>query len=492
MRKRKSTRCVQDSHVRNPSYISCLVGTQHPCTILLLLLMMPWCAIAQTVGEVTVSRGANTAQQGDEAPRLLGKSAALSQGDVVTTGSKSFVVMKMNDGTRMTLRPNTVFKVEQWNAKEREESAVLRLFRGGLRAISGAISKRNPNAFRLRTSVATIGIRGTVFDARLCEDGCKDEAKNYTAVAAKISKVVGRIGFLKGNATAVRKEASVSRLLSTGAPIYEGDSIVTESSSFLVMLFKDRSRITLRANSEFLVESLKFEQADTDTAVFRLLRGGLRAVSGLIGKRNASRVKFKTAIATIGIRGTGFDLICQNACADESRSTSWLDTVGDLIVPSAYAATPNQSGLIVAPWSNTVIVELPTGNIEVLEGQIAFVPADGSPPIFIPIIPTPVDEPKPEDVEIDEGKFLDAETPEEPKRGLYVACHEGHCLLGDVSLGEGETAFKSDSDGETTRFEIIPQFLDNDVYFKTLNIDAGVLDILGGEADPAVQECTFL
>ncbi|MGR8949841.1 MAG: FecR family protein [Gammaproteobacteria bacterium] len=478
--------------MRNPSKPYPRSNAAHILGLVLLMLVLPWWALAQTVGEVTVSRGANTAQQGDEAPRLLGKSAELNQGDIVTTGRKSFIVMKMNDGTRMTLRPNTVFKVEEWNAKEREESAVLRLFRGGLRAISGAIAKRNPSAFRLQTSVATIGIRGTTFDARLCEEGCKDDAKNYTAVAAKVSKVVGRIGFLKGDATAARKEASVSRLLTTGAPIYEGDTIITQSSSFVVMLFKDRSRVTLRANSEFMIESLKFKQDDNDTAVFRLLRGGLRAVSGLIGKRNASRVKFRTAIATIGIRGTGFDLICQNACAAQSRSTSWLETVEELLLPSVYAATPNESGLIVAPWSNTVIVELPSGNIEVLEGQIAFVPADGSPPIFIPVIPTPVEEPKPEDVEIDEEKFLDAETPQEPERGLYVACHEGHCLLGDVSLGEGETAFKSDSGGETTRFEIIPQFLDNDVYFKTLNIDTGVLDILGGEADPSVQECTFL
>ena len=52
-------------------------------------------------------------------------------------------------------------------------------------------------------------------------------------------------------------------------------------------------------------------------AVLRLLRGGLRAFTGLIGKTQPRNVRFTTSVATIGIRGTGMDLSCQGSCAEE-------------------------------------------------------------------------------------------------------------------------------------------------------------------------------
>ena len=84
------------------------------------------------------------------------------------------------------------------------------------------------------------------------------------------------------------------------------------------------------------------------------------------------------------------------------------------------------------------------------------VPADGSPPIFLPALPEQIREPKPEEVELDEELLLDVAEPDEPDKGLYLACHEGHCLMGEVSLGGGETAYKGES-GQTppVRFEII-------------------------------------
>jgi hypothetical protein len=53
--------------------------------------------------------------------------------------------------------------------------------------------------------------------------------------------------------------------------------------------------------------------------VFNLLKGGFRAVTGAIGKRNHSSVTYKTAVATIGIRGTDFEVAdCSLGCPDLS------------------------------------------------------------------------------------------------------------------------------------------------------------------------------
>ena len=62
-------------------------------------------AEARVVGEVEFARGVALAQSADgSAPRLVGRGAALSEGEVVKTGERSFAVLRLEDGTRMTLR----------------------------------------------------------------------------------------------------------------------------------------------------------------------------------------------------------------------------------------------------------------------------------------------------------------------------------------------------------------------------------------------------
>ena len=52
---------------------------------------------------------------------------------------------------------------------------------GGLRAVTGLISKAGPDRVRLVTPTATVGIRGTEFDARLCGPECRLEAQGIPA-----------------------------------------------------------------------------------------------------------------------------------------------------------------------------------------------------------------------------------------------------------------------------------------------------------------------
>ena len=45
----------------------------------------------------------------------------------------------------MSVRPNSSFSVEEYAHGAGKESAIMRLFRGGIRAVTGLISKRNPD-----------------------------------------------------------------------------------------------------------------------------------------------------------------------------------------------------------------------------------------------------------------------------------------------------------------------------------------------------------
>ena len=58
---------------------------------------------AVEVGEVSFSRGVLTGQIDGEQPRLIGKGVGLHNGETLNTGSRGFALIKLNDGTRMTL-----------------------------------------------------------------------------------------------------------------------------------------------------------------------------------------------------------------------------------------------------------------------------------------------------------------------------------------------------------------------------------------------------
>src|SRR6056297_3226289 len=118
---------------------------------LLLLIMACWMvpgqglAAAEQVGRVLFAKGVVTAQgEGGDGLRFLGRGAAIFEGDVLTTSSSGYAAVGFIDQGKVTLRPNTVFKVEQYRFEQGGESAVLRLFRGGLRALTGLIGKQEP------------------------------------------------------------------------------------------------------------------------------------------------------------------------------------------------------------------------------------------------------------------------------------------------------------------------------------------------------------
>jgi hypothetical protein len=72
-------------------------------------------------------------------------------------------------GGQVTLRPDTQVKIERYNFDEKQpsqDSVVIGLLKGGLRALTGLVGKRgNQDAYRMATNTATIGIRGTTFTA---------------------------------------------------------------------------------------------------------------------------------------------------------------------------------------------------------------------------------------------------------------------------------------------------------------------------------------
>lgn len=439
--------------------------------ILASLMLVSFSAVSATeVGEVKFASGVLTGQVGNDAPRILGKGLPLHNGETLNTGSSGFAVIKLEDGTRMTLRPNTSFKIVNVDARKGKENAFLRLFRGGFRAITGFISKSNPDAFRVGTAVATIGIRGTDFDARLCENTeCDEENKSIGKKAGKESKVIGRVALLRGKGSAVGGDAK-SRPLTTGAAIYEQDQLQTGIKSFAVIAFNDKSRVTMSAGTAFKIEEHHFkpEVPDENNAFFRFLRGGLRFVTGAIGNLNRSSFRVATPTATIGIRGTGFDLICEDECVDNTAAFIPLrDTVisnlMNYFLKPAYALSG--SGMYARVWDGAIELQYQGGKFLLQNGKAAFVKSGYSKPVIIPGFPVHLRKmggaPRPDKVEVRDD-LLGGVDQQEIKPGLYVNVRDGDVAVrgldGEtINLGKGEASL-SLLDGTTLRLNSIPPF----------------------------------
>ena len=92
------------------------------------------------------------------------KGAEVSEGDTISTALNSSAQIRMQDGGFIAVRPDTKLKFDSFKlaAKAGEpESSYYSLFKGGFRAVTGAIGRVNKKDYRITTAAATIGIRGT-------------------------------------------------------------------------------------------------------------------------------------------------------------------------------------------------------------------------------------------------------------------------------------------------------------------------------------------
>jgi FecR-like protein len=143
---------------------------------LALALHLPVPALAAgPAGEVTHVSGAVMAQKPDGQSRVLSVKSAVNEGDVLATADNSYARVKFTDGTEAVLRPASQVKIDRFNfeaQKPQSDGMVLSLLKGGFRAVTGLLGKRNPANMRVATPSATIGIRGTTFGALYCNQDC--------------------------------------------------------------------------------------------------------------------------------------------------------------------------------------------------------------------------------------------------------------------------------------------------------------------------------
>lgn len=128
----------------------------------LALSVVPSLVLAQAAGQVVAVRQSAQIVSGGET-RTLAQGSQVVTGDLIRTGGSGQVQIQFTDQTRIVVGPNSSLKIDETlfrangSARKFATSAV----GGTFRFISGKSPKQ---VYKLRTPLATMGIRGTVFD----------------------------------------------------------------------------------------------------------------------------------------------------------------------------------------------------------------------------------------------------------------------------------------------------------------------------------------
>jgi hypothetical protein len=132
-----------------------------------------------------------------------------------------------------------------------------------------------------------------------------------TALAVPQGSAIGNITLALGTVTGVDQDGD-SFEIARGAAVYAGYTLETGSRSFVRVLMKDGTRMTLSQNGSASLDSFSFNES-TNRGGFDMTvaRGGFKYSSGRLGKFSSRRQHstISTPGAVIGVRGTEFDIV---------------------------------------------------------------------------------------------------------------------------------------------------------------------------------------
>lgn len=151
------------------------------------------------------------------------------------------------------------------------------------------------------------------------------------------------VDFALGNVLAIDR-AGTPRALAKGAEVAEGDTVQTRGGR-AQLRFSDGAYVSLQPQTLFRIDQYQYngKQDGNERGFFSLIQGGLRTITGLVGRTNKKNYQVNTGVATIGIRGTN------------------------------YALNLAPAGLSLSVGEGEIVVSNPAGSLNFASGQSGFV-----------------------------------------------------------------------------------------------------------------------
>ncbi|MGQ0618295.1 MAG: FecR family protein [Panacagrimonas sp.] len=217
-----------------------------------------------------------------------------------------------------------------------------------------------------------------------------------------VSTAAGVVSFLSGTATVTRGNGPT--VLTANARVREGDMLRTEKGALMQLRMDDGAILWLKGGSTMAVDAYRSGgqggAGGVSRAALRLLKGGLRTLTGLIGSVDRSEYELATPVATIGIRGTDYSvLLCADDCDQAANGLHVRVTTGSILMRNLSgdtltlgagqygylinSSTPPERGL-EAPQE--MILELPPPELDSSEGprDPMLLPTDAELSLLVP------------------------------------------------------------------------------------------------------------
>ncbi len=132
-----------------------------------------------------------------------------------------------------------------------------------------------------------------------------------TASPSMAAEVAGHVIISKGSVVALAEDGT-KRPLKRRSQFFSGDTITTGKLSSVQLRFVDKALMTVKADTELNITQYLFKQQGaapgSDKALMKLVKGGFRTITGQIGKGDKSAYTVNTPAASIGIRGTNYEV----------------------------------------------------------------------------------------------------------------------------------------------------------------------------------------
>lgn len=207
--------------------------------------------------------------------------------------------------------------------------------------------------------------------------------------------IAGNVQFVNGSVQ-VSNAASRAQVLQKGDAVHESDTVTTAKGASAQIRMRDGGFIVIRPDSQLKFDSFIFsgEEDGSERSFFSLIKGGMRAITGLIGQKNKSNYRIATTTSTIAIRGTDHE--------------TFVVVAGSPLAAVVPTGTYNKVNL-----GETAIINA-KGSISVLPNQMGFAGAADQMPQLQPInlniftvTPVPLAQAKGGQVEVRDGVAVD-------------------------------------------------------------------------------------
>ena len=130
---------------------------------------LPATQVMANIGTIIIAKGEVYALDTAQKSRALERRSAVLEGDTLVTGANGEIQVRFNDNAILALRAGSRLKISEYHGalNDRPEQVLMELLSGGFRTITGTLGKSDKEAYQIRTPKASIGIRGTNYEAVL-------------------------------------------------------------------------------------------------------------------------------------------------------------------------------------------------------------------------------------------------------------------------------------------------------------------------------------